>query len=202
MPDSIRGGDGRHTAKVTSGGRLVVHADVEPQFSQVSEEKSLSYELHPPSRTISGTAYNQYLWMKNTASDKNFHIQYVRYGWNGGSTSYNRIMGFRMYRNASTPTGNQTTGQFGVDPGPHNLNLGSEREPEMDFRFWDGVGTGLTIADIGQQINCGPVYKGATYIQYDGALIMPPSEVLSIAMKGDGEDGSGIAVIAGFYSDA
>lgn len=210
------GHEGRY-AKVTSDGQLKTYSSMEAEFAHVSEEHRLAFEFHPHSFSPLNTSkYIPVMWMKNTASDMDFHIEYVRFGWaptiteTGASAA---TLNFRMYRKMTMPTANATIGQWGVSAGPHNLYLGSEVEPEMDVRFWDNTqvssvsegmtigGTPYTTEDLGDQINCGPVGLGSTFLHYGGALIMQPNAVLGVGLK-PGCAGGGIVVIAGYFKEA
>lgn len=195
-------------AQVTPKGELLVHGSSDPEISKISEIDRLSFEFHPHSFSLPAGVYIPVLYMKNTSSDMNFHIESVRFGWNGGDTTFIRTMGFRMYRSMTKPDANVVEGKFGVGDGPHNLHLGSEVEPQMDMSFFDNTGAlGMTMSgvamsdtELGDQINCGPLDKGSTPLDYHGALIMPPSMSFGIGLKG-GEAGKGICVIKGYYKE-
>jgi len=202
----------RYRAKVTSDGQVKTYSASEPEFAHQSEEHRSAYEFHPASFNIPSSAYIPVFYLKNTASEKNFHIEYIRLGNNGGNTNYNKPMSFRMYAGMSQPDTNVTTGQFGVGLGSHNLYIGAEINPEADVRFFDNTGSpeqagmqiggvAMTETQLGNQFNCGPVGIGSTYLYYNGALILPPSETIGIGLKMSAEDGKGICVVAGYFKD-
>lgn len=198
--------DGRGSgskAGVNRDGQVSVEATDEAHISYISRTRQQAFELHPPSWTLTqASGHTAVIWMKNISSTKNFHVEHVRLDWNGGSTNFNRNMGFRTYVNMAEPTANATTGQFGASPGPHNLNLASNVEPEIDFRFWDAVGTtGMTVSSMGNQINCGMLGQGNLYLPYHGALILPPQAILGVSLVASEENGKGAAVITGFFID-
>lgn len=198
----IRDGKGRgFKAGVNEEGCLEVQAITISEMAQVSVAMRQAFEIHPPSFTLlQATGHIPIWWLKNISDNLMFHINRIRFDWNGGSTNFNRTMGFRTYVGMSKPTGNMIEGKFGADVGPHNLNLASNRNPPVEFIYWDGVGTGLAITSFGNQINCGISAQGITFLPYDGALIVPPGAVMGVSLKASDEDGKGACVINGWFA--
>lgn len=198
----IRSGGLRGTkALVDKEGCLRTVSNIESVFTKQSRKYASSYELHPPSFILTNASgYTPVVYMKNISTNKHFHIEHIRLDWNGGNTNFNRTMGFRTYVGMSEPTANAVVGKFGADVGPHNLNLASNINPEVDFRYWDGVGTtGMTVSSVGDQINCGISKQGQNFIRYSGALIIPPQVILGVSLKASDEDGKGVVVISGYF---
>jgi len=209
----ISAGAKRNRALVTEDGQVKTYSAVESEFASRSEEHRQSYEFHPHGFDLIADKWNAVYYMKNTSSDKNFHIEYVRMGTSGGYTTYTKPMQFRMYAEMTAPDTNVITGQFGVSAGSHNLYIGSEINPEMEIIFFDNLGSpltgdGMTIGGVamtstqlGSLFNCGPLGVGSTYLTYGGALILPPSRSLGITLKPFVEDTKGFAVVAGYFKD-
>jgi len=198
----IRSGGHKATkAIVNEDGELYTESISESVFVKKSRVTACSYELHPNSFVLTNASgYTPVVYLKNTSVDSHFHIEHIRFDWNGGNTNFNRTMGFRTYIGMDEPTANAVTGKFGVGNGPHNLNLSSNINPDLDFRFWDGVGTtGMTVASLGDQINCGILTQGPNFIPYSGALIIPPQIVLGVSLNAADEDGKGAVVITGYF---
>lgn len=197
----IQDGRGRgNSAGVNSSGLLEAETINTSKITQISREKYLAFELHPPRMNIATLATDhRILWMKNI-SEAYFHVDFIRWYWSGGNVNFNRPMINRTWLGDSTPTANQVTGKFGAGTTSHNLNLGSIINPLLDFRYWDAVGTGMTIATPGQQINCGIITQGFTLNAYGGSLILPPGSVLSLsAVAQYGETGDVVATITGYF---
>lgn len=197
----IKDGRGRgNNAGVNDSGRLETESTSTPKITQVSKDTYMAFELHPPRMTLATlTTDHRVIWMKNT-SEMFFHIDVIRWYWSGGSVNFNRPAIFRTWVGDAEPTANQVTGKFGAGNTSHNLNLGSVVIPPVDFRYWDGVGTGLTIPTPGQQINCGLIGIGLTENRYGGSLIVPPGAVLSLsAVAQYGETGDIVATITGYF---
>lgn len=194
--------DGGHTgakARVNKAGCLLTEATTLPIITQQSKVYSSAYEFHPSSFSLlTADGYVPVVYLKNL-SELDFLIDHIRLDWNGGSTNFNRPANFRTFVGMSKPTANAVTGQYGASLGPHNLNLASNIDPEVDFQFWDGVGSGMTVASTGNQINCGIISQGNNFINYNGSLIIPKQIVIGVALKATVEDGKGAVVITGHF---
>lgn len=198
----IQDGRGRgNSTGVNDDGRLEVASTSNSRITQVSSEHARAFELHPPRMNIATLSTDHRLvWMKNE-SEMYFYIDVIRWYWSGGSVNFNRPMINRTWLGDSAPTANQVTGKFGAGNTSHNLNLGSITTPDLDFRYWDGVGTGLTIVTPGQQINCGLLSQGLSQTNYGGSLILPPGSVLSLsAVAQYGETGDVVATVTGYFN--
>jgi len=199
----IQDGSGHgYRTRVSKEGHLATYSTTESRMAYVSRSGHTSYEFHPPTFDLYTAAnYMNLVWMKNTSSDLSFFVNIIRIAYNGGNTTKLSDGHYRVFIGSDEPTAYQTTGQFGISPGPHNLNLSSTLAAPIDFRFWDRTGTtGMTIADTGNQLTCGLIGRETLFLPYEGALVIPPGFILSVAVESADEDGKGSVVINGFIS--
>lgn len=196
----IEDGGGRGTkAQVNNEGYLKTIAVAETRFEHISAEQHRAYEFHPPRMAIPASEYAT-MYLANISSTRNFHIQRIRLWWNGGDTSKNTCLIARFYVSPDTPTANAVTGKYGAGNIPHNMFIGSGLNPEVDIQYWDGVGSGMTVASKGEQLWCSLAAQGYSPVEFDGALIIPPGYSCLITMEGE-EAGHAIQVISGYFLD-
>ena len=205
----ITDGKGKGTkAGVSKNGYLETHAVSESLFAKVSSDTAQAFELHPPRMKVNAAANNPIVYFKNTSATKQFHIERIRVWWNGGDTNRNRCCITRFNVGADAPTAGYETvlGLYGAGDIPHNMNLGSTLEPEIEFKFWDRVPsgspetTGMTMSNVGEQLWCTLAAQGYSPVEFGGALIVPPGESFSLTCQPE-EEGDVVHVISGYFRE-
>lgn len=205
------GGIVPYIAGVNEDGQLDVQSITLSEFAYQSAFKGKAYEFHPPRFTLVNDVDMPLLYLKNISESEFFRVEQIRVSTNGGNTTpHDKAIIVRSWRNTETPTTNVTTGQFGAAATPHSLNLASQINPPLDFRFWDGLGTlGMTIGGLamtstqkGQQVNCGFFSQGMTQWEYGGSLIISPQTVMMLTaeIEQDGDAGQIVISVLGYFT--
>lgn len=181
--------------KVDNDGRAQVKAVSEAEVAAVSFEKGLTFQMFMPARTLGGTAEHNLFYFKNTSTTQVFVIEKYWFGWNGGSTNFNRPCVIEQYIGATAPTANNTTGA------PGNLNTTSGNSASMDFEYWDEVGTtGMTISSQGTQAGESIISQGTTVIELAGSTIIGTNNTVLVTCVGQ-EIGEIAITVEGFFRD-
>lgn len=193
------------SAGVTDNGQLKGYSVTFSEMAYISERYADAFELHPH-RFQGITSTEKFLvYFENIHSKKNFHIRSIKVWNNGGNSSYNRCFITRFYVGTETPSANAVTGKFGAGNLPHNVNLASQRNPDLDFRFWDNVGSGMTLPNTvkGEQLFCLLPSVGLSELKFEGFLIPPGKKcsISALAEDGDAASYNAIIVISGFFKD-
>jgi hypothetical protein len=117
---------------------------------------------------------------------RKFFINAFFVSWNGGNTTQSKTLEAALHTGMSVPTAN-----FNVHP-MKNLNFTSSNTPLATGYAWNGVGTGLTIANFpGLQINSLKFAPGTTHIPINGTMILGKGNSLQVVLT---------AAEAGLYS--
>lgn len=194
-----------YKAKVNKSNQLVAFGTTQTEMAFISATNADAYELHPPRFTNVTTTETFLTWLKNTSNDKNFHISRLKLWYNGGNTLTQRAtcQVVRFYVGTETPSANQVTGKFGSGNISHNMNLTSTKNPPLDFRYWDNVGSGMTLPNTvkGEQLFCALAAQGLNELKFEGEILVPPGVVVSISALAEptGETGNCITVISGYF---
>ena len=163
------------TAQVTSDGRIL--GDVITEL--VSSERSRSgklFGLGTGSITPTGSfSLGPVLWLRNDSTTENIHVQKLIFGWNGGSTNYNRtILSFIKYQ-TSEPTGANTS----ISDQIENISLtgaSAVASGKITAYKWDGTGTGMTGSTGGFLQIPNRLAQGNTSLDIDGEIILGPGD--------------------------
>ena len=137
-------GNGRFPAKVGSDNRLWSYCITEPIGSERSLKGDL-YGIGTGSITVTSSFNNgMVLWLKNDDPDNLFQIDKIIYGWNGGSTNYDRTVFCLISYQISEPTGNNTATSASIENISKSGTAEAVTDSKMTGHIWDGVSTGMT----------------------------------------------------------
>ena len=179
-------------AKVNDENKLITEATTIRSIEDQSL-KGNSYAFGLPLVNLT-TVESRVLWLKNTSSTKNFHVEDFIYVWNGGNTTFARTMFATVYLGEVAPTANNFTSAG------FNLNLTSPNIAQGELEVWNGAGTGMTIPSPMPFGLNGIVPKGTFIVPAKGAFILGTNDSLTIGLKGE-EDGIGSVIVFGYYKD-
>ena len=193
MSETIKDGIGRgYLAEVNNRNKIMGDSVMQTEEADIA---SLGYSFVVSSKviTLNSTNPHLFLYFKNTNSEKNMHIQVVRFGWNGGSTNHNRTMTWGWIIAPGEPTANHTP----VTPG--NLNFTSNQAAEATVYKWDGVGDGMTYT--GGFIASEAIFnQGYGILQARGIPIVGLNDSFGMLLTGE-EIGTATITIRFFYKD-
>ena len=138
----------RNTVEVTDQRRALTEASTQLRSAEMSERGKL-FGLGTGNLTITDSfSLGSVLWFRNDAIDQNIHVQKVIFGWDGGSTNFNRTVFSLIFYKTGEPSANNTS----IDDQIENISLtGSEPKASglITAHKWDGVGTGMTVGSGG-----------------------------------------------------
>ena len=197
MSDFIKDGTGRgYATKVTSTNRLVTDALTQP----VSSERSLEGKLFGTgtgSVTLSGSeSLAPMLWLRNDDADNLFLIQKLIFGWNGGSTNYNRtVLSFIRYQD-SEPSANRTD----AAPAIENISKSGTTSAVTDSKAtawkWNGSGSsGMTVGTAGYLQIPNRLAQGNTSIPIDGEIILGQNDTMTMCVTPEEAGEFNVAIV-------
>lgn len=182
-------------AAVFGSNQLSVKATCETEIEYASEELGQAFILSSLENSLVA-ANGEYhtLWFRNNDPNKIFHINQIFVSTNGGSTTGNKVITGRLRIGSSKPSANNTatTGA--------NLNLTSTNIALAEGYFWNGTGTGMTVAVPGPIALSGYFRQGFTSILFEGAFIVGYNNILDFTLQA-AEDGVASVVISGWYNN-
>ena len=187
---------GENEAGITSDKRLLVDSVSE----QVSGERSRSGKTFGVGTgfltTTTGmdqltTAANgSVFWMSNDAVDENLHIQKILFGWDGGSTTFNKSLKSRTYYNTTAPTGNNiTTFTDQIENISLSGSTAAVSSGKTTVHVWDGTGNGMTVGTGGFIQMSHQYTQGATDFPFDGEVILGPGNSIEFRLDSSAEAG-------------
>ena len=172
---------GSFRAKVGSDNRLWTHANTQPIGSEMSLDGML-YGIGTGSVSVTATG-GQVLWLRNDDPNNFFQVDKIIYGWNGGSTNFNRTAFCLISYQTTVPTANNTA----TSPTIENIHLSGTTSAVTDAdatgHIWDGVGDGMTgssggFGQIGNRIAQGDTSLG--FIA--GQIILGQNDTMAISV--------------------
>lgn len=197
MAEAIKDGTGNgNLAKVTSDNRVTVDAITE----LVSSERSRTGNLFgvgtgfldtSGSMTLGGV-----LWLRNDATDEDLYVQKMIFGWNGGSTTFDRVVQSFIKYQTGEPTANNTS----IDDQIENISktgAAAVASGKVTAYKWDEVGAGFTSGAGGFLQIPNQIPKGNTSIQIDGEIILGPGDSMEMQVTDNMTGGE-----AGIYNVA
>lgn len=187
MGEPIRDGSGGgHLAKVTSDNRLAVDAITE----LVSSERSRSGQLFGVGTgflTTSGSMSNGgVLWLRNDATDEDLYVQKLIFGWNGGSTSFNRVVRSFVKYQTGVPSANHTAITDQIE-NISKAGAAAVASGKTTAYKWDGNNNGMTTSGGFFQIP-NTIAQGNTSIPIDGEIILGPGDAMEMVVTDNGAD--------------
>ena len=175
------GTKGRSPVRVTGDNRLTVESIVEP----ISSERSRAGRLWGAGTgSITPTdsfSLGPVLWIKNNGVEYDWYVQKIIFGWNGGSTNFNRTVLSMISYQTTEPSANETA----INAAIENISKSGSASAVTNSDFlgykWDGVGTGMTTGSGYAQIP-NRLAQGNTSIAIDGEIILGPGDSMEIAV--------------------
>ena len=188
MPDSIRDGTGDgYLAKVASDNRLLTDSITELVSSERSRSGAL-FGVGTGFLTTSGSmTLGGVLWLRNDATAEDIYVQKLIFGWNGGSTSFNRVIRSFIKYQTGAPSANQTE----IDDQIENIGKAGAAAVEsgkVTAYKWDGVSNGFTSGSGGFLQIPNQIAQGNTSISIEGEIILGPGDSMEMQVTDSGAD--------------
>ncbi len=184
-------GTGRK-AQVTLANQLRVRSSSTHLMSTRGYER-MAFLATTPLLAI-GTDTNRVFWFRNNRATHHVHIDKLWLMWNGGNTNKNRACISTMFLHDGVPDGNFVEAPVG------NLWIGDQTPLDLQLRFWNGTGTGMTFSGSDE----GGGAQGATTIAAQGhtileshAMILPYGVSVGFKIYGE-EAGVATAMLSGY----
>jgi len=186
MAETILDGTGKgHLAKVTTDNRFLTDAIT----TLASSERSLTgnlFGLGTGYLTTSGSMAasggnggSGVLWLRNDSTIEDLYVQKLIFGWNGGSTNFNRVIQSFIKYNTSVPTGNNTATTDQIE-NISKTGSAAVASGKTTCHKWDGVGDGMTGSTGGFLQIPNQIVKGNTSIPIDGEIILGPGNSMEM----------------------
>jgi hypothetical protein len=193
VSETIKDGKGRgYLAEVSERNKIMMDSVMQSEEADIAG-LGYSFVVSTKVLTLNSTNPHLFLYFKNTNSEKNMHIQVVRFGWNGGSTNHNRTMTWGWVIAPGEPTANHTAVTSG------NLNFTSNQVAEALVYKWDGVGDGMTYT--GGFIASEAIYtQGYNKLEAHGIPIVGLNDSFGMILTGE-EIGNATITMRFFYKD-
>ena len=186
----LDGTGNNRSAKVTSDNRLRGDVVTEP-ISAERSRKGLLFGTGTGSVSVTdGMSLAPVLWLKNSGTDHDFYIGKLIYGWDGGSTNFNRtILSFIKYQ-TSQPTTNTADASPAIENISRSGTTAAVTDGDATALKWDGGGTdaGMTGGSGGYLQIPNRLAQGNTSIPIDGEIILGPGDAMEIQVTPQ-EDG-------------
>jgi len=177
-------------AKVTDDNELVTLSTSQCMSLKASID-GRAFGITTPLLTITTTG-GRVLWLTNTSDTKNVYIWSLAYAWNGGSTNYNKPLEAKMVVGDTEPTTNTT------DYTAICINTGKQTTFQIDAKYWDEVGDGMTGYTAGAEWLPQFIPVGTHVLETLGSIIVSPSAKLSVNLKAIGEVGEASIGLLGY----
>ena len=167
---------GRTPMRVTSDNRMLGEVIVEPISSERSRAGRL-WGCGTGGITPTGSfSLGPVLWIKNNGTSYDWYVQKLIFGWNGGSTNFNRtILSFIKYQ-TSEPTGDNTSITAAIENISKSGTTEAVTNPDFLGHKWDGTGTGMTGSSGGYLQIPNRIAQGNNSIPIDGEIILGPGD--------------------------
>ena len=188
MADQIKDGSGNSfLAKVTKDNRLLVDAINELVSSERSRTGNL-FGVGTGFITTSGSMnLGGVLWLRNDSTEDDLYVQKLIYGWNGGSTSFNRVLRMFIKYQTAIPTANETAITDQIENISKTGSAAVASGKTTAYK-WDGVGNGFTSGAGGFLQVPNQLGQGNTSIPIDGEIILGPGDSMELQAIDNGAD--------------
>ncbi len=162
--------------KGTSDNRFLGDSIIEPISSERSRQGKL-WGVGTGNLTVtSSMSLGSVLWFKNNSSTNDWYIQKLIFGWNGGSTNFNRTLFSLIFYNTPEPSANNTAITAAIE----NISRSGSDSAVVNSDFtghkWDENSTGMTVGAGGYAQIPNRIAQGNTSVQIDGEIILGPSD--------------------------
>ena len=177
MAEILINGRGRqYPHRVTFDGRSYSEAIVET----ISAERSRAGKLWgfgtggiTPTASFS---LGSVLWFRNDSPDQDWHIHKIIFGWNGGSTNFNRTLFSLIHYKTGAPSANHTAIDAAIENISRTGSAAAVTKPNFLGYKWDGVGTGMTVGSGGFTQIPNRIAQGDTEKSINGEIIVGPGD--------------------------
>ena len=187
------GTGGKWPAKIDSENHLHTTATVESMMGHRSHYDATAFGVTTPRLTITTTG-GRILYLKNTSSSHDLVISNFWFGWNGGSTNFDRSLYGILYFGDATPSGNNTASAMGV------LNRKTNNSADVTVQYWDEVGDGMTCTG-GTAAFYWIQDKVHNHVDVQSAVILGINDTLSVNLQA-GEAGEATINMFGFMRES
>ena len=139
--------------------------------------------------TTSGSMnFGGVLWLRNDATSEDLYVQKLIFGWNGGSTSFNRVVRSFIKYNTAIPTANETLIDDQIENISRSGSVGAVASDKVTAYKWDGVGNGFTSGAGGFLQIPNQIGQGNTSLSIDGEIILGPGNSMEMQVIDNGAD--------------
>ena len=188
MAFTIKDGTGTSKLlKVTNTNRGLVLGVVEPISAERSRVGKL-YGIGTGSITPTSGGARQVLWLQNDDPDTQMFVQKLIFGWNGGSTNFDRTVFSLISYQTTVPTGNNTATSPAIENIAKSGSTAANTDSLATGHVWDGASTGMTGSTGGYGQIGNRLAKGNTSISIDGEIVLGQNDTMAISVTPE-EDG-------------
>ena len=186
-----------NAAAVTSDNRLKTDTISEPISTERSRQGLLFGTGTGSVSVTSGMSLAPVLWLKNSGTDYDFYVQKLIFGWNGGSTNFNRtILSFIKYQ-TTQPTTNTADASPAVENISKSGSTSAVTDPDATALKWDGGGAdvGMTGGSGGYLQIPNRLAQGNTSIPIDGEIILGPGDAMEMQVTPEQDGLYNVAIV-------
>ena len=190
MSTTIMDGTGQnYRAKVDGDNRLRTETLATPAIG-IYSAKGLAGNIASGPQSVDATTTGSIFYFKNNSQTLSYVINRINLNWDQ-TTSVAKVT---FWDNGTEPTANTDTAGAGF------LNLAATGVfPASGFK-WDGVGTGMTVADLGAPGGFLFGAAGNTSLNLESAVILPPGATQNVVVDVD-EAGTILVAYQGYFAD-
>jgi hypothetical protein len=183
--------------KVDDDNRVYTASRVRTAASLATDE-GLAFSLAANELSLTGDTEYAIIRFTNKDPNRNFHVNKIFVGWNGGDTNHDRALIGMIYKGMSIPSANYYFDEDTPSIGPGNLNFGSATAALADCYLWNGTGNGMTVASPGTKVMSNYFCQGVTVLEADGTIMLPFGSDIAFSLKSE-ETGKAGLVVTGWY---
>lgn len=190
---------GSYGLRITSDNRAATDAIT----STVSSERSSIGKLFGVGTgylTTSGSMnLGGVLWLRNDSTTEDLKVHKLIFGWNGGSTSFNRVVRSFIKYQTGIPTANETS----IDDQIENISkagAAAVASGNVTAYKWDGVGNGFTSGSGGFLQIPNQIAQGNDPVRIDGEIVLGPGDSMEMQITDqDSDQEAGVFNVAIVY---
>jgi hypothetical protein len=185
MADHIRDGTGSGSLlRIGQDNRAYTYATTEP----IGGERSLAGQLFGAgtgSLTLDGgESTAPMLWIQNNDPDNLYQVDKVIYGWNGGSTNFNRTCFCLISYQVSEPSAANTSINANIENISRSGTSAAVTDSKLTAHKWDGTGSsGMTGGSGGYGQISNRIAQGDTSLGFiAGQIILGQGDTMQISV--------------------